>query len=68
MTIEDAIKTLEYAKTNGVKDIVFAFWTCDTFLMEEGEDWAADAEYMEARMDWSRTHEDLCFVKENGEI
>ena len=67
MSIDDAIKNLEAAKANGVKDIVLAYWNAEAFQMkEDDEEWAALAEYLEDQMDWSHTHEDLLFHKDNG--
>ncbi len=66
MTIEDAIKNLEAAKERGIKHIVFAYWDAAAFEMEEGEEWAGTADYLEDQMDWAHTHEDLLFHKDNG--
>ena len=64
MTIESAIKNLEAAKANGVKNIVLAYWDADSFEMEEGEEWAGLSDYMEEVMDWSGTHDDLSRIKD----
>lgn len=59
MTIDEAINNLQRAKARGVKSIVLAYWTADTFDKPDDEEWQADAEIVEDKFDWSATHSDL---------
>jgi hypothetical protein len=59
MTIDEAIKNLQDAKTRGVKSIVLAWWSADMLARVDNDDWAHIAERVEEEMDWSNTHEDL---------
>lgn len=59
MTIDEAIENLKAAKKSGVKNIVAAWWFADQFQHEDDEVWAAAAERIERKMDWSPTHDDI---------
>lgn len=59
MNINDAIKMLRDAKKEGVKSIVFAYWTADMFDREDDEAWEASASAADD-IDWSMTHDLLC--------
>lgn len=59
MTIDDAIEQLQRLKKEGVNAVVISWWDADCFGREDDENWAADAELLEEKMDWSNTHSDL---------
>lgn len=59
MTVDEAIEKLKSAKEAGVKNIIAAWWFSDQFQRPDDELWAADAEAVEDKMDWSATHEDI---------
>lgn len=59
MTIDDAIDNLQRAKARGVKSVILAYWTADTFDCPDDENWQTDAEIVENKFDWSATHSDL---------
>ena len=56
MTIEEAIKCLERAKEDGVKNIVLAFWAAVEFDRPDDEKWAEDSNLVEETFDWSYVH------------
>jgi hypothetical protein len=66
MSIEEAIKNLEQARDAGVKHIVLAYWEADSFDMQDDEEWAAATDFIDNKMDWSATHEDIQFHINNG--
>ena len=66
MTIEEAIENLQAAKARGTKHIVLAYWEAGAFLMKESDEWGDLADFLEDQMDWSCTHEDLLFHKDQG--
>jgi hypothetical protein len=59
MTIDDAIERLKAAKKSGVKNIIAAWWFADQFQREDDDVWAADAEAVEDKMDWSPTYDNI---------
>lgn len=59
MTIDEAIKLLEVEKAAGVKSVLVAWWTADTFGRADDEAWEYAADTVERKHDWSSTHEDL---------
>ena len=66
MTIDEAIKNLEAAKTRGVKSIVFAWWSADMFGRADDKKWKADSEWVEHRMDWSYAHDQMTDILNDG--
>ena len=62
MTIDEAIELLEAEKAAGVKSIIAAWWCADMFNRADDEEWQYDAEFIEQKMDWSSTHEDLQYM------
>jgi hypothetical protein len=62
MTIDEAIKLLESEKAAGVKSIIAAWWSADMFSRNDDEEWQGDAEFIEQKMDWASTHEDLQYM------
>jgi len=59
MTIDDAIKMLTKRKRDGVKSIIFSFWTAESFDLPDDETWEDASESVEDNMDWSYTHDRL---------
>ena len=59
MTIDDAIELLQTAKKDGVKSVIAAWWYADQFGRKDDDKWADDAEFIDRKMDWSSTHDDL---------
>jgi hypothetical protein len=59
MKIEEAIKALQEEKKNGIKNVIMAYWTADSFEREDDTAWKEDLEILDTELDWSATHEDL---------
>jgi len=57
MTIDDAIKMLTKRKRDGVKSIIFSFWTAESFDLPDDNTWECVSESVEDTMDWSTTHD-----------
>jgi hypothetical protein len=64
MDIDTAIQQLEEAKHEGVKNIVFAYWTAESFGTEDDEDWEYTADRIELEMDWSVAHDSMEEIKQ----
>lgn len=59
MKIEDAIKTLQEMKKDGVKNIILAYWEASNFDREDDNAWAEDVELVDDSFDWSSAHEQI---------
>jgi hypothetical protein len=69
MTIDKAIELLQAEKAAGGKNIIAAWWLADQFQRADDDVWAADAEAVEDKMDWSATHDnisDILNLRSNG--
>jgi len=66
MTIDDAIKNLEAAKNSGVKSVILAWWSADTFGRDDDKKWKTDSEWVEYRMDWSYAHDQITDILNDG--
>jgi hypothetical protein len=67
MPIDEAIKNLQAAKARGIKNIVLAWWRAEDFDKPDDDDWAATAELVEDKMDWSSTHDTMeVLIKETS--
>ena len=65
MTVDDAIKYLESIKKGGTKNIIVAWWTADMFGLNDDDDWGWASSYVESKMDWSSTHENISMMLES---
>ena len=59
MTIDDAIKQLNKAKNEGIKNIIFAWWDSSQFDRPDDDTWASICDTMDDRMDWSNAHDQM---------
>ncbi len=65
MKIDEAIKMLNDAKTNGSKDIIFSFWEAKDFIRKQKKTftnnivWSNIADYIHFNMDWKYMHSEL---------
>lgn len=66
MKIEDAIAQLIEEKNNGTKSIILAYWKADTFDRKDDYQWESDTEYVENEMDWSRAHDRMTDIIQEG--
>ena len=68
MNINDAIKLLEKRKTQGVKNIVLAYWEADMFNYKDDDKWAAISSVIEDRMDWSMTYDQMSQIADLADV
>ena len=68
MTVDDAIKYLESVKKGGTKSVVIAWWTADMFGLKDDEEWEVASSYVESKMDWSSTHENINMMLESCDM
>lgn len=59
MHIDRAIEVLQKMKADGSENIVLAAWDAQSFDLEEGSSWEIIAEYIEQKMDWANTHDQM---------
>ncbi len=59
MKIKDAIKLLKEEEKNGVKNIIMAYWTAESFERKDNRSWEEDLDIVDTDMDWSSSHEDI---------
>ena len=57
MKIEDAIKLLKEEKKSGVKNIILAYWTAESFERKDDSSWQEDVNIVDADYDWSASQE-----------
>jgi hypothetical protein len=62
MTIEKAIKALEYLKSKGTKSIVLAVWEAKEFSLTDDKDWNSLSEILEMETDWSCIHSKMQYL------
>lgn len=68
MTIDEAIKRLKEAKKSGVNSVILAWWDAGSFPLpdntqrKDDDEWADVCEFVETKMDWSGTHDELAEV------
>lgn len=62
MTIDEAIENLKQAKKQGKKNIILAWWDSKMFGKKDDEEWARICDYIDNKMDWSETHDDLTLI------
>lgn len=60
MKVKELIEQLE--KLNPEEEIITAYWQHEMFDDIPAEHWAEFSCHAELDMDWSRTHEDLCWM------
>lgn len=59
MLIDDAIKMLKDEKKAGVKSLILAYWTAEILGRPDDDEFAAEAEFVEEKMDWSADYEEI---------
>lgn len=59
MTVDEAIKMLQREKKAGIKNVIIAWWDAGMFDRKDDDEWAAIAERIEDKFDWSSAHDDL---------
>lgn len=62
MTIDEAIKNLKEAKKAGHKNVIMAWWESDSFGRPDDDKWAEVCDFVDDKMDWSNTHDDLAYL------
>lgn len=62
MTIDEAIENLQQAKKQGKKNIILAWWDSKMFAKKDDADWKFICDYIDDKMDWSETHDDLTLI------